>query len=274
MGKEFDWSAFAAILPWTVLAVVVALGVTFVVALRVGKHAVVDVTWGLGFALIAVTAYLVSIGTDTGDRGRGLLVTLLTVVWGVRLGTHIGLRSRGKGEDPRYEALMARAPGHPNAFAFQRVYLTQGGLMWLISLPVQMAVAQPDALGVVEWIGVVIWAVGFFFETVGDWQLSRFRNDPDSRGAVLDTGLWRYTRHPNYFGDATVWWGLSLIAFAHWPGILTIISPLVMTWLLARGSGKPLLEKDINDRRPGYADYVRRTSGFLPLPPKSPRASG
>src|SRR4051794_35778567 len=214
MDDGFDWGAFAAALPWTVLVVALTLGATFAVALRVGKHAVVDVTWGLGFALIALTAYVVSRVNDTGDAGRGLLVTALTVVWGVRLAVHIALRSRGKGEDPRYASLMARAPGNPNLFAFQRVYLTQGAVMWFVSLPVQVAVAQPDALGVVEWLGAAIWAVGFCFEAVGDWQLTRFRNDPDSRGSVLDSGLWRYTRHPNYFGDAAVWWGLSVIAFA------------------------------------------------------------
>ncbi len=117
---------------------------------------------------------------------------------------------------------------------------------------------------------MLLWAVGFVFETVGDLQLTRFRNDPASRGQVLDTGLWRYTRHPNYFGDACVWWGLSLVAFSAWPGVLTILSPLVMTWFLAKGTGKPLLEKDMASRRPGYADYVRRTSGFVPLPPKKP----
>jgi steroid 5-alpha reductase family enzyme len=115
--------------------------------------------------------------------------------------------------------------------------------------------------------------VGLFFETVGDWQLTRFRNDPATEGQVLDTGLWRFTRHPNYFGDACVWWGISLVAFEVWPGILTLASPVVMTWLLARGTGKPLLEKDIEERRPGYADYVRRTSGFVPLPPRREPAS-
>jgi steroid 5-alpha reductase family enzyme len=117
-------------------------------------------------------------------------------------------------------------------------------------------------------LGVVVWLVGFVFETVGDLQLTRFRNDPSSAGQVLDTGLWRYTRHPNYFGDACVWWGISLVAFSAWPGILTLASPVLMTWLLARGTGKPLLEKDMASRRPGYGDYVRRTSGFVPLPPR------
>ena len=262
----FPWGAFAAALPFTVLAVVVLLGITLVVALRVGKHAVVDVTWGLGFAAVAVTAYALSAGE--GDAGRRLLVTLLTVVWGVRLAVHIGRRSRGHGEDPRYAAMLAEAPGNPTWFAVRKVYLTQGAVMWFVSLPVQVACFEPAALGPMAWAGVLVWAVGLFFEAVGDWQLTRFRADPASKGQVLDTGLWRYTRHPNYFGDACVWWGLSLVAFSAWPGILTVLSPVVMTWLLAKGTGKPLLEKDMSSRRPGYVDYVKRTSGFVPLPPR------
>ncbi len=140
--------------------------------------------------------------------------------------------------------------------------------MWFVSLPVQVAMFEQGEANLVTWVGVLTWLVGFTFETVGDLQLTRFRNDPSTKGQVLETGLWRYTRHPNYFGDACVWWGLSLVAFTSWPGILTILSPLVMTWLLARGTGKPLLEKDMASRRPGYAEYVRRTSGFVPLPPK------
>jgi steroid 5-alpha reductase family enzyme len=133
---------------------------------------------------------------------------------------------------------------------------------------VQVAVFETPELDMLAWVGVAVWLVGFAFETVGDHQLQRFRNDPDSKGKVLDTGLWRYTRHPNYFGDACVWWGLSLVAFSAWPGILTLLSPVAMTWLLAKGTGKPLLEKGIAERRPGYTDYVRRTSGFFPLPPR------
>jgi steroid 5-alpha reductase family enzyme len=166
--------------------------------------------------------------------------------------------------------MLASAPGNPTWYAVRKVYLTQGAVMWFVSLPVQVACFEPAPLGPVAWVGVLLWLVGFFFETVGDWQLTRFRNDPASKGQVLDTGLWRYTRHPNYFGDACVWWGLSLVAFTSWPGVLTILSPLLMTWLLAKGTGKPLLEKDMASRRPGYADYVRRTSGFVPLPPRKP----
>jgi steroid 5-alpha reductase family enzyme len=271
MGS-FPAGAFLASLPFTVLAVLVVLGVTFVVALRVGKHAVVDVAWGTGFAVVALTA-LVSSAAD-GAAGRRFLVVAMTVVWGLRLAGHIALRSRGQGEDPRYEELMAKAPGNPNLHAFRTIYLTQGTVMWLVSLPVQVAVFEHGAPGPLAYVGAVVWLVGFGFETVGDLQLTRFRNDPSSTGQVLDSGLWRYTRHPNYFGDACVWWGISLVAFDAWPGVLTVLSPLLMTWLLAKGTGKPLLEKDMSSRRPGYADYVRRTSGFVPLPPKRTRAVG
>jgi len=271
---SFPTQDFLLALPLTALAVALVLGITLVVALRVGKHAVVDVAWGLGFAVVAVVSYGLSLAFDEGDDARRLLITVLTVIWGLRLATHIGLRSRGHGEDPRYEALLDKTSGNRTAYAVRKIYLTQGGVMWFVSLPVQVAAFQPqglglDGFGVLVWLGVAVWAVGMFFEAVGDLQLTRFRNDPSTKGKVLDTGLWRYTRHPNYFGDACVWWGLSLIAFSAWPGILTILSPVFMTFLLAKGTGKPTLEKDMDKRRPGYTDYVRATSGFFPLPPRT-----
>jgi steroid 5-alpha reductase family enzyme len=268
---DFPWGSFAASLPFTLLAVLLVLGSTFVVALRVGRHAVVDVAWGLGFVAVAVASFVASDGE--GDDVRRTLVLLLTAAWGVRLAGHIALRSRGHGEDPRYVELMAKAPGHPHLFAFRKVYLTQGAVMWFVSLPVQVAAFETTGPTWLTWLGVAVWAVGLGFESVGDLQLTRFRNDPASRGQVLDTGLWRFTRHPNYFGDACAWWGISLVASSAWPGILTILSPLAMTWFLAAGTGKPLLEKDMASRRPGYADYVRRTSGFVPLPPRKPAPS-
>jgi steroid 5-alpha reductase family enzyme len=270
-AEVFDWGAFLGVLPWTVLAVVVVLGVTLAVALGQGRHTVVDVAWGLGFVAIAVAAFL----AGDGDPGRSWLVLALTAGWGLRLGAHIHRRSRGRGEDPRYEELLAKAPpGGRTAFAVRRIYLTQGVVMWFVSLPVQVAMVQPQGLGALAWAGAAVWAVGLFFETVGDWQLERFRAEPSNRGRVLDTGLWHYTRHPNYFGDACVWWGLWLVAASAWPGVLFVLSPLAMTWNLAKGTGAALLEKDIADRRPDYADYVRRTSGFVPLPPRKPQRRG
>ena len=257
----------------TALTVVVVLAVTFAVARRVGKQAVIDVTWGLGFVAVAATAFVSSAGHGDGLR-RGLAL-VLTALWGLRLAAHIWSRSRGKGEDPRYEAMLARADGNPNAYALVHLYLPQGLIMWFVSLPVQIAMFVEGGQRWVVWLGVLVWAVGLFFEAVGDLQLTRFRRDASNRGAVLDTGLWRYTRHPNYFGDACVWTGLFLVAASAWPGVLTILSPAVMVWNLYAGSGKRLLEKDIGDRRPAYTDYVRRTSGFFPWPPKpAARAQG
>lgn len=264
--SDYPWGELLAALPWTAGGVVVALGITFVVALRLGRHAVVDVTWGLGFAVVALVAFVLSAGT--GDDLRRWLLVVMTVVWGVRLGVHIGRRSRGGSEDPRYEAMFERSGGNRNLVALRKVYLLQGLILWFVSLPVQVGMFAPGPVGVLTWVGVAVWAVGLFFEAVGDAQLDAFRRDPSNKGKVLDTGLWRYTRHPNYFGDACVWWGIFLVGAQAWPGVLTVLSPLVMTWLLANGSGKPLLEKGMSDRRPGYDEYVRRTSGFVPLPPK------
>lgn len=261
-----------------VVTLVVMLGAAGVaVWVRGGRHDGVDVVWGLGFAVIAVTTLVLS--ADDGDPWRRILVTALTVVWGVRLASHIAVRARGHDEDPRYKELLAKAPGNPTRYALRTVYLTQGALMWLVSLPAQLAqygkgdtlLAGTDAL---VWLGVAVWMVGFVFETVGDAQLSRFRADPANRGAVMDTGLWRYTRHPNYFGDACVWWGLTLLALHHRLGLVSLVSAVVMTFLLTRGSGARLLESTIGERRPEYVDYIRRTSGFLPLPPRRSRAGG
>ena len=163
--------------------------------------------------------------------------------------------------------MLAAAPGNPNVYALTRVYLTQAAVMWFVSWPVQVAAYDPDRLS--AWIipGVLVWLVGFGFESIGDAQLAAFRRDPAKKGTVLDTGLWAWTRHPNYFGDAAVWWGLTLLACRSWWGLATIPSALAMTYFLMNKTGKPLLEKHMSDR-PGYADYVERTSGFLPRPPR------
>ena len=187
MTSTSRWGPSSARVPFTLLAVVVVLGGTFLVALRLGRHAVVDVAWGLGFA---------------ADRGRGVprpprapvtgssavSPSCSPCVWGVRLAVHIGLRSRGHGEDPRYVELLAKAPGNPQLFALRRIYLTQGVVMWFVSLPVQVAMFEQGEANLVTLLGVLLWLVGFTFETVGDLQLTRFRNDPASQGQVLDTG--------------------------------------------------------------------------------------
>ncbi|RAJ45560.1 steroid 5-alpha reductase family enzyme [Kitasatospora sp. SolWspMP-SS2h] len=249
----------------------------FAVGVRTGRHRGVDVAWGLAFTAVALTGYGLSAGY--GDGGRRALATVLVAVWGLRLAAHLWWRARGLPEDPRYARMLSRAPEGParTRYALRTVYLLQAVLVWFVSLPVLAAQYLPDRLGPTAWAGAALWAVGLFFEAVGDAQLARFKADPAHRGRVMDRGLWRYTRHPNYFGDACVWWGLFLLV-AHAPiGWAFVGSPLLMTWLLAFGSGKPMLEKHLSSgERPGWAEYTARTSSFFPLPPRrrSPRAGG
>ncbi|HEX3785372.1 MAG TPA: DUF1295 domain-containing protein [Pseudonocardiaceae bacterium] len=249
------------------LGVALALiAATFLLARVRGRYDTIDSLWGLGFAVIALVG--LGLSTGHGELAGRLLVTALTVVWGLRLSIHIHTRNAHQGEDARYAAMVRKAGDAPGRYMLTRVYLVQAVLMWLISLPVQAAQYARGGLGVLGWIGVAVWLVGIGFEGIGDAQLRRFKADPSNKGTVLDQGLWRYTRHPNYFGDACVWWGLYLLACHSWAGVATVFAPLVMTALLARGSGKPILERAMLARRPAYADYVRRTSGFFPLPPK------
>ncbi|GJF33287.1 membrane protein [Kitasatospora sp. NE20-6] len=261
-------AAFAVNLAATLGAVLAVMLAAFAVGVRTGRHRGVDTAWGLAYTAVALTGYGLSAGH--GDDGRRLLVTLLVVVWGVRLSVHIGLRARGAGEDPRYARMLSRAPaGRPRTrYALRMVYLLQAAIVWFVSLPVQAAQYLPDALGPLAWAGTALWAVGLFFEAVGDRQLARFKADPAHRGQVMDRGLWRWTRHPNYFGDACVWWGLFLLVAQAPVGWAFVLSPVLMTYLLAFGSGKPMLERQMGSTKPGWDAYVARTSGFLPLPPR------
>ncbi|MDV9187383.1 DUF1295 domain-containing protein [Streptomyces sp. SR27] len=242
--------------------------VTFVIGAARGLHRIVDVAWGVAFTAVAVGAWFLAAGQ--GDDVRRTVVALATSVWGLRLAIHIARRGRGHGEDPRYARMLARARGNPTLYALWKVYLLQGALVWLVSLPVQVAVLIPAPLDATACLGLVVWAAGLAFEAVGDRQLALFKADPANRGRVMDRGLWSWTRHPNYFGDFLVWWGLYLMACATWPtAVLTLVSPLVMSALLIWGSGKRLLEAHMADR-PGYAAYRARTSGFVPRPPRRP----
>jgi steroid 5-alpha reductase family enzyme len=262
VGDQVNAGAFGVNVLFTGVLALVLVTALFAVAATRKRYDIIDTYWGLGFAVIAVFTLLLA-----GPTPRTVLAVALTVIWGVRLGVHIGVRNMGKDEDPRYVDILKRAKGNPLPRMY-RVFLVQAVIMIVVSLPVQVAAYLTAPLGVLDYLAVLVWLVGFAFESVGDWQLSRFRAAPANKGAVMDRGLWRYTRHPNYFGDACVWWGLFLFACHHWTGLLTAVAPVIMTLLLAKGTGKPLLEKDIAARRPGYVEYVRRTSGFFPLPPK------
>ena len=261
-----SWAPLLVNLSVTALAVAVLMLATFVYAMRTRVHAIMDTVWALGFVIIALVSFLLSAGH--GLAGRRLLVLLLVTVWGVRLSAHIYLRNRGQGEDKRYASLLRRNTGSLARFVLRYIYWAQGRVMWFVSLPVQVAMYERASLSWVTWLGVAVWAVGFGFETVGDWQLRRFRASASNAGRVLDRGLWRYTRHPNYFGDSVVWFGLWLLACSHWLGLVLVVSPVYMTNMLVRHTGKRLLEKHMaRSKGAAYADYVSRTSGFFPWPP-------
>ena len=268
---SFPWGAALTNLWVTAVVVILTFASALFVAVKVrgGRHDGIDVVWGAGFGIVAIASLLLSLGD--GDLWRQLLITVLTCVWGFRLAWHIERRNRGKDEDPRYVAIQERAQGHPVAHMVRKVYVPQVVIMWIVSLPVQLGMygyADGVLAIVVTVLGVLSWATGFYFESVGDAQLAAFKADPASRGQVMDQGLWRYTRHPNYFGDAAVWWGLGLLALHHGEGLIGLVGVALMTWLLAKGTGAKLLESSIGNRRPGYVEYVKRTSGFIPLPPR------
>jgi steroid 5-alpha reductase family enzyme len=263
-----DLAAFGLLLAATIATVVVAFALTLVVARATGRHSVVDVTWGLGFVAVAVVAYVLSGVLGTGNTVVRTVALALVAVWGLRLALYIGWRNHGKGEDPRYADMLGddHAPGAVTATVLRKVYLPQAVVMIVVSLPVLAAMVRASTVLPVVVAGVVIWLVGFVCETVGDAQLAAFKADPDNKGKILDSGLWRYTRHPNYFGDACVWWGVLVVAAGHPLALITAVGPLLMTYLLVSVTGKELTERSMSSR-PGYDEYVRRTSGFVPLPP-------
>ncbi len=244
----------------TVVGVIALMLVVWTISLMIKDVSIVDIVWGLGFVLIAWIVW-----SRRGPDDRLLLSAVLTTIWGVRLSGYLAWRNLGKGEDYRYVAMRRRYGSRFWLVSLFVVFGLQGVLMWVVSLPVQAA--SGELFELLDVAGICFWIVGMTFETVGDFQLARFKSEPANKGRVLDTGLWRYTRHPNYFGDFMVWWGLYLIALgggAWW----TAIGPLVMTALLIRYSGAGLLEKTIGRRRTGYAEYVQRTNTFFPGPPR------
>ena len=234
----------------------------WLVSLFLKDVSIVDSMWSLMFAIAAVV-YVV--GAETGPRAT--LVVLLVALWAVRLAGYITWRNWGEGEDYRYQRI--RANNEPN-FAFKSIYIVfglQAALAWIISLPLLAAISGTRPIGLIDVAAVVLWTVGFVFEALGDLQLAQFKADPANRGKVLQSGLWRLTRHPNYFGNACIWWAFFLFALSA-GGWWSVVSPILMTFLLLKVSGVAMLEKDIGDRRPEYADYIARTNAFFPGMPK------
>ena len=240
------------------------------ISLRLKDASIVDIFWGLGFVLVSWVTFPFGSGSS-----RAIILVLLTTLWGFRLAAYLSWRNHGRGEDPRYKSMRDH---HGKGFwwiSLFTVFILQGAVMWLISLPVQVGqfdnkTFNDSSMSLWHYAGIGVWLVGFLFESIGDFQLARYKQKADPSRKVMDRGLWRYTRHPNYFGNALVWWGLFLVAVSG-STVWLVISPLLMTFLLVKVSGVALLERDLAGRSEEYRDYIRRTSPFIPWPTKSGR---
>ncbi len=253
-------------------AILTMMLVVWLISIPLRDVSLIDLAWGLGFVLVAWTTFGLSASRPSAELSPAWLLPLLATVWGLRLSGYLAWRNLGHGEDKRYAAMRA---ARPQSFWWQSLLMVfglQAVVMWIISLPLQFGIAQPAMHW--TWLHVAggcVWLVGLIFEAVGDWQLARFRQRPENRGQVCDRGLWRYTRHPNYFGDFCIWWGLYLIAIAAGQHVWTIISPTLMSLFLMKVSGVTLLEQTLTHDKPGYADYIRRTNAFFPGLPRTDR---
>lgn len=246
--------------------VVIAVLMTSVwlVSVVIRDASIVDIVWGSGFVIVAWSSWL----SSDADGPAALAVRVCITVWGLRLAGYLAWRNLGKGEDFRYQAMRRKYGARFPLVSFVTVFLLQGVLMWIVSLPVQVVHHLDPQSSLLLVVGVGVWLVGLIFEVVGDLQLARFKADPASAGRVMDSGLWRYTRHPNYFGDFLVWWGVAITALSSAASLVGVIGSVVMSVLLMRVSGVPMLEHSMSKRRPGYVEYQRRTSAFFPRPPK------
>jgi len=247
---------------FNLLFILALMTTLWLVSLLLRNASIADIFWGFGFVLVS---WLTFFRVD-GYVGRKLLICLLVTIWGLRLSIYIARRNYGQPEDRRYKAWRAE---HGKDFwwvSFFTVFGIQGVLLWLISLVTQAGQLSriPDRMVWLDMLGLLLWLVGFYFEAAGDLQLSRFRSDPQNRGRVMQTGLWSYSRHPNYFGETLIWWGLFLITLSTPMSLWTIISPITITFLLLKVSGVTLLEKTIVDSRPEYREYKKRTNAFFP----------
>ena len=250
------------------IAILILITLLWLASVLLKDTSIIDPFWGTGFVVAAWVYFALS---DTIGL-RPWLITALTTIWGLRLSLYLLYRNWGKGEDYRYQEFRRNNGSGWWWKSYFKVFLLQGVLMWIISIPL-LAAQQfgSSALNLLDYLGIVLWAIGFYFEAAGDFQLARFKSNPANKGKVLNTGVWRYTRHPNYFGDAAQWWGFYLIALAA-GGWWTIYSPILMTGLLLKVSGVALLEKSLKDSKPGYKEYVESTPAFVPWFPKEKKA--
>lgn len=247
------------------VTIAVVMVTTWVISIVVKNASIVDIVWGLGFVAVA---WVLRFAVD-GDAGRQTLLAAMVGVWGLRLAGYLARRNIGHGEDWRYVAMRKRYGARFPVVSLFTVFGLQGVIMWTVSLPVQFGSGDDTpGVGPLAVMGIVVWLVGLGFEAVGDAQLARFKRDPANAGRVMDKGLWSLTRHPNYFGDALLWWGIGIVGAETGSGVIGLIGPLVMMFFLMRVSGVPMLEKSLAKRREGWAEYAARTSAFFPRPPR------
>lgn len=261
--------AVAQLLGLSLLVLLACFFVVWLIASYIDDVSIIDLLWGPACAIPAWVAYFVADGTDS----RKTLLVCLVSIWALRLAWHLSARNLGAGEDPRYTRMRKRlGPDQSFAwFSLTRIFALQAVLAWLISWPVQIGQIYdtPNQLGILAYIGAAVWLCGILFEAIGDYQLKQFKAKPENAGKLMDQGLWAWTRHPNYFGDSLVWFGLSIIALENWLGLIAIASPFLMLHFLVNWSGKALLERDMAKRYPDFETYQSRVSGFFPKPPKN-----
>ena len=254
--------AVLTVMGWNLVAVAAMMIIGWLISLAYRNVTIVDSLWGLGFVLIA----WLTLGMSDGYENRKMLIAILVTLWGLRLSIYLSWRNWGKGEDPRYGSWRKKSGDQFWLISLFKVFVLQALFLWVISVVVQIGqlASTPDRLTWLDGVGTVVWLAGFTFESLGDWQLARFKSDPASKGRVMDRGLWAYTRHPNYFGEFLAWWGIFLITLSTPNSWWTIISPMIITAVLLKMTGIPLTEQELVKNRPGYSDYVKRTSAFVP----------
>ncbi len=242
------------------------MSAVFLIAMEQEDNSIVDIAYGVGFVLVGWSCYLLY----GNDHPRQLLLLGLISLWGLRLTVHVALRKQTEqGEDFRYRQWREDWGDNFVWRSFLQIFMLQGAVIYLVALPLLLSFAQPgDALGWLDLFGCMIWLVGFLFETVGDWQLLRFKNNPANHGKIIQHGLWRLTRHPNYFGEAVLWWGVFLVAFGSPLGWFALISPLLIDFLLLKVSGIPMLEAKYQGN-PDFEAYKKRTNAFFPGIPRA-----
>lgn len=253
---------------YSALAIFIYMTIIFIVALIRKDNSVADIAWGIGFILVAVLTLFL----EKGFTARQILVTALVSIWGARLAIHIFVRNRGRGEDFRYTQWRKEWGKWFVLRSYLQVFILQGLFLLIIAYPIMLVNrSQETGISFFDIIGALIWAVGFVFETVGDFQLLRFKRNPENKGKIMNRRLWKYTRHPNYFGESVMWWGIFLIALPVKNGWTALVSPVLITFLLLRVSGVILLEKKYRGNK-DYEEYARTTSAFLPWFPKKAKA--